>query len=45
MNRDALIMMIARLRIFVLTVCLFNFTACSAKSETSEIVIIKNEPQ
>lgn len=34
---ERLSMMVTRLRIFVLVVCLFNFTACSAKNKTSMI--------
>lgn len=37
MSRDNLIMTIGRLRIFVLTVCLLNFTACAAKNKTSMV--------
>lgn len=37
MNRDSLAMTVARLRIFVLTVCLFNFTACSARNKTLNV--------
>lgn len=37
MNRNALIEMIARLRIFIISVCLVNFTACSAKNKISTI--------
>lgn len=35
MDNNNLILMIGRLRIFVIAVCVFNFTACSAKNKTT----------
>lgn len=37
MDKDNLILMIERLRIFVIAVCIFNFTACSAKNKTTSV--------